>query len=308
MRYKETYMKPVVLVVEDNEKLNSMLKDVLESWGYAVLTETDGHSGLETAQSRLPDVIMLDIMLPGMSGYEVCSVLKGDIRTQSVTVIMFTALEDLESRIYGYNVGADNFLVKPVNYNEVKAIIQKSLADKLYRDTLENGLDVVSTLQAFCRLQAGKPVNKDSLSMIYCNKLIESLNWDTVTADRARITLLFPSPAEMANRSGLLPEQIISLAGNLRMGTWLEPVLRFLNSPEGGKEELRSELVTKNCLEVAELAQLVIRYAELFEENSDRERSLAVLKQEAGINHYNQDILKRLEEILQAEQILENIY
>ena len=143
MKYKETYMKPVVLVVEDNEKLNSMLKDVLESWGYAVLTETDGHSGLETAQSRLPDVIMLDIMLPGMSGYEVCSVLKGDIRTQSVTVIMFTALEDLESRIYGYNVGADNFLVKPVNYNEVKAIIQKSLADKLYRDTLENGLDVV---------------------------------------------------------------------------------------------------------------------------------------------------------------------
>lgn len=308
MIFNETNTKPVILVVDDNEKLSSMLKDVMESWGYTVLVDADGHSCLETAINRQPDVIMLDIMLPGLSGYEVCSELKGNLRTQFIPVIMFTALEDMESRIHGYRVGADNFLVKPINYNEVKAIIQKSLADKLYRDKLEKDLDVVTTLQAFSRLLTGKPANGNTLSMTYCNKLAESLNWDTAMADKARITLLFPSPAEIAKRTGLTPDHIISLAGNLRMGSWLKPVLRFLNTPVNDREKLRSELKDKNCLQIAELAQLVIRYIELFEEKPDREKSLAVLKEESAANRYNQEILKRLEEILRAEQILENIY
>ena len=221
--------------------------------------------------------------------------------------LMFSALEDLESRIHGYRVGADNFLVKPINYNEVKAIIQKSLKDKLYRDTLEKDLDVVATLQDLTRLLTGQPANSNKLSMLYCNKLLESLNWDTATAEKTRITLLFPSPAELAKRTGLAPEQIISLADNLRMGTWLNPVLGFLNSPAADREALRSELADRNCLKVAELAQTVIRYAELFGEKPDREWSLAVLKQEMEAKHYNREIVKRLEEILQAEQILENI-
>ncbi|MBQ9572094.1 MAG: response regulator [Acidaminococcaceae bacterium] len=300
-------MKPVILVVDDNEKLSNMLKDVLESWGYTALLAMDGHACLEIARSRHPDVIMLDIMLPGLSGYEVCSELKADTRTQSIAVIMFSALEDLESRIHGYRVGADNFLVKPINYNEVKAIIQKSLADKLYRDTLEKDLDVVVTLQSLSRLLTGQPADSKSLSMMYCNKLLESLNWEIAAADKARITLLFPSPVELAKRTGLSPEHIISLADNLRMGNWLKPVLRYLNTPADGREDLRSELADQNSLQVAELAQLVTRYAELFEEKNDRERSLFVLKQEAEANHYNQDILKRLEDILHAEQILESI-
>ena len=300
-------MKTVILVVDDNEKISNMLKDVLESWGYTALLAMDGHACLEIARNRHPDVILLDIMLPGLSGYEVCSELKADARTQSISVIMFSALEDLESRIHGYRVGADNFLVKPINYNEVKAIIQKSLKDKLYRDTLEKDLDVVATLQDLTRLLTGQPANSNKLSMLYCNKLLESLNWDTATAEKTRITLLFPSPAELAKRTGLAPEQIISLADNLRMGTWLNPVLGFLNSPAADREALRSELADRNCLKVAELAQIVIRYAELFGEKPDRERSLAVLKQEMEAKHYNREIVKRLEEILQAEQILENI-
>lgn len=301
-------MKPVILVVDDNEILGNMLKDVLESWGYAVLLESDGYSCLETARNRHPDVIMLDIMLPGLSGYEVCSELKEDTRTQSIAVILFTALEDLESRIHGYRVGADNILVKPVKYDEVKAIIQKLLADKLNRDTLEKDVDVAVTLQEFCRLLTGQSANSSTPGMLYCNKLLESLNWDAATADKARIALLFPSPADLAKRTGLSRERIISLTENLQMGNWLKPVLRFLNASSDERDTLRSELADRNCLKVAELTQVVTRYAELFAEKPDRERALSFLKQESETNHYNQDMLKRLEEILQAEQILENFH
>ncbi|HBX75516.1 MAG TPA: two-component system response regulator, partial [Acidaminococcaceae bacterium] len=112
---------PKILVVDDNEQLSSMLKDVLESWGYTALIATEGRACLELARQEQPDIILLDIMLPGLSGYEVCSELKRDARTHSIAVIMMTALEDMESRIHGFKVGADNFLVKPINYNEVKA-------------------------------------------------------------------------------------------------------------------------------------------------------------------------------------------
>ena len=95
---------PKILVVDDNEQLSSMLKDVLESWGYTALTATEGRSCLEIARQEQPDIILLDIMLPGLSGYEVCSELKRDGRTHSIAVIMMTALEDLESRIHGYKV------------------------------------------------------------------------------------------------------------------------------------------------------------------------------------------------------------
>ena len=74
---------PKILVVDDNEQLSSMLKDVLESWGYTALTATEGRSCLEIARQEQPDIILLDIMLPGLSGYEVCSELKRDGRTHS---------------------------------------------------------------------------------------------------------------------------------------------------------------------------------------------------------------------------------
>ena len=296
-----------ILVVDDNEQLSSMLKDVLESWGYTALTSTEGRSCLETARLEQPDIILLDIMLPGLSGYEVCSELKRDSRTHSIAVIMMTALEDIESRIHGYKVGADNFLVKPINYNEVKAIIQKLLKEKLYEDTLEESCNVAKTFQRFGQLLLGEPVNINAPNMVYCNKLLESLNWDWAMAKKARIAVMLPSPAELAAKTGLTVEQIISLTANLYMGRWLQPMLHFLNAPVNDNEEFRPELERQNCLKAAELALIVNRYTTLLKEKQDRELTFSIIKREAAANHYNKEVLKQLEEILRAEQILENI-
>ncbi|MBR1589726.1 MAG: response regulator [Acidaminococcaceae bacterium] len=300
-------MEHTILIADDNEQLSSMLKDVLESWGYIVRTATEGYSCLEIARQEPPDLILLDIMLPGMSGYEVCDALKRDTRTRSIAVVMLTALEDLESRIHGYKVGADNFLVKPIKYDEVKAIIRNLLDKKLYQDTLEESGNVAGMLQDFSRMVAVKPAGMDACRMEYCNKLLESLGWDAATGEQARIALMFTSSAELAKQANTSPEQIIGLTDNLRMGYWLKPVLQFLHAPTDTNEELRSVLQNRNCLKAAEMVQVINRYTELLNAKADREGALFTLQKEAVKNRYNQEVLKQLEEILKAEQILERL-
>ena len=298
---------PKILVVDDNEQLSSMLKDVLESWGYTALIATEGRSCLETARLEQPDIILLDIMLPGLSGYEVCSELKQNARTQSIAVIMMTALEDLESRIHGYKVGADNFLIKPINYNEVKAIIETLLKDKQYRDKLEESCNVAKTLQTFEQLLLGQPTNINAPNMVYCKKLLESLNWDDATAKKALTAVMLPPPAEVAGRTGLSTDQIIHLTDSLKMGRWLKPMLQFLNAPVDNNDEYRAELEKQDCLNAAELVLLVNRYTTLLKEKQDRELTFSILKRESSVNKYNKEVLKHLEEILRAEKILESI-
>ena len=300
-------MKFTILIAEDNDPLRNLLKDVLEGWGYNIWTATDGRSCLEIAGTEQPDLILLDIMLPGLSGYEVCAALKQSDETRAIPVVIMTVLLDEESRIHGYGVGADNFLVKPVKYDELKAIIQNLLDKKLYRDTLEEDSGVIRMLQGFGRLLAVQSSETDAFRMGYCNKLLESLRWDKNIAEKARIALLFPSPDELAGKIGATADKIIALTDNLRMGRWLKPVLQFLNAPLDCNKQFYPLLEECNCLKVAELVLVINRYTDLFNQKSDSKKAIDILKQEANACGYNQTIVKQLEEILNAETILENI-
>ena len=91
------------------------------------------------------------------------------------------------------------------------------------------------------------------------------------------------------------------------MGCWLKPMLRFLYAPVENNGELRPELERQNCLKAAELALIVNRYTTLLKEKQDRDLTFSILKREAVANQYNKEVLKHLEEILRAEQILESI-
>ena len=296
-----------ILVVDDNEQLSSMLKDVLESWDYSVRTVAEGFACLDVARQELPDVILLDIMLPGLSGYEVCTALKSDPATKGIAVIMVTALEDVESRIHGFKVGADSFLVKPINYNEVRSIIQKLLKDKQRNDTMEEQVNVAKVIRRLGLLVLEKPLDSDMPGLTYCNKLLESLNWDEVTAAQARIALLMPSPAALSERLGADREEIFALFKTLKMGHWLDPIFRFLAAPADDNAMYLDELKKHQCLQAAELALIINRYTALWSENGDRELAFSILKREAVPHHYNKEVLKHLEEILRAEQILENM-
>ena len=107
-----------VLVVEDEENLVEALRYNLEHEGYAVLTAPDGGSGLETARAALPDLVILDVMLPNLDGLEVCRILR---RETDVPILMLTARDDEIDRVVGLEIGADDYLTKPFSMRELIA-------------------------------------------------------------------------------------------------------------------------------------------------------------------------------------------
>ncbi len=104
-----------VLVVDDVPANLKILEAKLSAEYFDVLTASNGKTALELALSEQPDIILLDVMMPEMDGFEVCRRLKADARTVHIPVVMVTALSDTEDRVTGLDAGADDFLTKPVN-------------------------------------------------------------------------------------------------------------------------------------------------------------------------------------------------
>ena len=104
-----------VLIVDD-ERLNIQLLEVmLEPEGYQLVTAGSGEAALEAVAHHPPDLVLLDIMMPGMTGYQVATRIKADPATRHIPIVMLSALDDRNSKAHGLSAGADAFLTKPVN-------------------------------------------------------------------------------------------------------------------------------------------------------------------------------------------------
>ncbi|HEV7458055.1 MAG TPA: PleD family two-component system response regulator [Roseococcus sp.] len=123
-----------ILAVDDIATNLRLLEAKLQAEYYEVLLASSGQEALQVAFTQLPDVILLDVMMPGMDGYEVCRALKADIRTQHIPVVMVTALTDSTERVRGLEAGADDFLSKPVDNATLFARLRALLRVKQVQD------------------------------------------------------------------------------------------------------------------------------------------------------------------------------
>src|SRR6266536_5405604 len=119
--YKENNMSSMVLIVDDEYIGRETLQSVLEGEGYELEMAENGMQAIEKAKKLLPDVILLDVMMPGMTGFEVCQRIRNDPEIAEIPIIVLTALDDRESLLNALKAGADDFISKPFDRYELRA-------------------------------------------------------------------------------------------------------------------------------------------------------------------------------------------
>lgn len=122
--------KPRVLIIEDEPHIVLSLEFLLQREGYEIATAAEGEEGLALARSFKPDVVLLDIMMPGRSGYEVCRAIKADPELASIPVIMLTAKAQEVERVKGLELGAAAYLAKPFGNAEVLEAVRAALTSR----------------------------------------------------------------------------------------------------------------------------------------------------------------------------------
>jgi class 3 adenylate cyclase/CheY-like chemotaxis protein len=188
-----------VLVVDDTPQNVKLLADLLTVKGYAVVTAASGPEALEKIDGEQPDLVLLDVMMPGMSGYDVCRKVRENLGTGILPIVMVTALDPGQERIKGLEAGADDFLTKPVNQAELLARVKSLVRVKQLYDTVQHQAgelsDLNRTLEARVGEQVGQLERLGRLKRFFSPQLAELIvagdAEDPLRSHRREITVVF---------------------------------------------------------------------------------------------------------------------
>ena len=300
-----------VLIVDDNIKNLDLFKDFVESWGYETVTAQQGKDAISLAERYLPDIILLDVMLPGMSGYEVCRELKENTKTQHIPVVMITVLNDIADRIHGYKIGADQFLVKPVDYNELHAILDSLFGKKSMFDEMESRGTVIESLNVLLKqcLPSEAVVVADR-KFHYCRKLCDYLNLSKNETEQGLLLVRIQDIiATLCKQKGTVPEDEMTFLEPLKMDKWVKPLLLYIRGYLNGVDEtLQREIKECHLEKLAGISFVLDRYGSiLVSENGDDNKALLKLRQECSQYAYPDDVVRLLEQIVNDELFMKSL-
>lgn len=242
-----------VLVVDDNMQNSDLLKDVLETWGYKVAIATQGLEVLPLVLQFKPDLILLDIMLPGMSGFEVCVELRKSEATSLLPIVLCSALNSVEDRIHGYRVGADNYLTKPINYNELKQLLASLLSKKLKVDNMEAQNKNVQLLLELASYRVPQ-LKQDNLEIQnLCLKVLSRNSLAKIEENRVLLAAQLLGVAEVLAANQV--DKYVWLE-NWQCASWLKPLLKAA--------ELSEQAINGELLQQLQQAKLFREWQILF--------------------------------------------
>src|SRR5437870_5133655 len=185
-------MAEKVLVVDDVPVNVKLLADLLAVKGYAVVTAASGAEALAKIEKEQPGLVLLDVMMPGMSGYDVCRRIRQNAATAMLPVVMVTALDPTQERVKGIDAGADDFLSKPINQPELLARVKSLLRIKLLHDELA---DWNRTLERRVEQQLAQLDRLERLKRFFSPQLAELIvsgdAEDPLKSHRREITVVF---------------------------------------------------------------------------------------------------------------------
>lgn len=300
-----------VLIVDDNIKNLDLFKDFVESWGYETVTAQQGKDAISLAERYLPDIILLDVMLPGMSGYEVCRELKENTKTQHIPVVMITVLNDIADRIHGYKIGADQFLVKPVDYNELHAILDSLFGKKSMFDEMESRGTVIESLNVLLKqcLPSEAVVVADR-KFHYCRKLCDYLNLSKNETEQGLLLVRIQDIiATLCKQKGTVPEDEMTFLEPLKMDKWVKPLLLYIRGYLNGVDETLQRKIKECHLEKLDGISFVLDLygSILVSENGDDNKALLKLRQECSQCAYPDDVVRLLEQIVNDELFMKSL-
>lgn len=268
-----------ILIVEDTRESLDLLTYFLKPSGYQLISVIDGVEALEYINKELPDLILLDVMLPRLNGFQVCERLKKDKRTFHIPIIMITALKDLKDKIRALEAGADDFVTKPFDSVELVARVKSLLKSKFYYDKLkQQNIELErqkSALEEEDRLKEQlteliahdmrSPLNQISISL----QMIEMMNksGQAIDSDKytrriemgkhqlLRMILSLLDISRLERGKYMLQPVAINLAFMLRA-----PIKRYRDLPENKQKliELQVEKELRNVYMDSELFERII--------------------------------------------------
>jgi putative two-component system response regulator len=206
--------KHTILAVDDEAGNLHLLREILAD-DYQLLLAKEGQRALELAREKQPSLILLDVMMPGMSGYEVCQRLKADPLTKAIPVIFVTTRSDTEDELHGFSCGAVDYLSKPISPPIVKARVRIHLSLVRVEELLASRLEIVQQLGRAAEYKD----NETGLHVIrmsqYSRLLALAVGWDETRADE----LLHAAPMHDIGKIGI-PDHILRKPGPLNDDEW----------------------------------------------------------------------------------------
>ena len=286
-----------LLIVDDNKQNLALMRDFTESWGYTVLTSMHGTEAIEMTKEQRPDAILLDVMLPGMSGYEVCKELKENEQTADIPIVMVTALMDIEDRIHGLKLGADYFLSKPLPYNELKVVLANLVNKKMQIESSENCFEVIEALTklAVACLTTGKFSSQQDM-LLHGKKIVQLLHLGKKEEEQV-------SAATMLYNTGFFADEgkiamLLEGVEGLKLSRWLCPLLK-------GTVNFVDYLAVEDIADTkaaVNIMAVLIDYASTFKQITSKEETLRLLHDK---QIYDEKILKALSKVVNDEKMLD---
>lgn len=208
MSSKEQQISPTILIVDDNSNNVKIIAITLRAFNYKLVIATNGQSAIDMVEKTRPDLVLMDVMMPGMDGYETCERIKAKKGNENIPIIFLTALSEKANIIRGFEAGGVDYITKPFNKEELISRVKTHLELKFTRDELQKNSNYLQSLNAV----------KDRMFSVIGHDLRSPLGSVKMTLEYLSETIEETSTEELKSTIDLLQkttDEVFSLLENL---------------------------------------------------------------------------------------------